>query len=1026
MSTELNRNGAGDQRVGGAYDDGRFRRLIEGVQKEYIIYGNDLEGRLTYVSPSAKAVLGYEAEDLIGCDWRDLVPCAESRASAARHQDMAFQGLDTPPNLVEVNHADGSRRLLEVLPTAVRNADGEIIGVEGICKDVTELKRAEKELVRLTQQLDKRVRDRTAELHRRVEFENLLVTLSTAFINLPVSQIDAGMQDAIRRIGEFAGVDRCFIYNIDAAAGVADLTHEWVAPGVPSVQERMQGVPLAGFAWELNRLQRDRVFHIPDVEALPAQASALQRLYRELGVRSGVNVPLMRGEDLIGLLGFVSIHETRQWSDDDTGAVQVLAEVLVNTLDRYRAEKALRASEHRYRGIVEDQVDMIVRWRPDGTQTFVNEAVCRFHNQPREAVLGKSVYEGIHPADRRQVEAKIAGLTPDRPFATDEHRVTRHDGVTVWMQWVDRALFDGHGRAVEYQSIGRDVTELREAQETLQSRLELERLILDISLTLVHLPGAQAAAGVADALRQIGEYLGVERCKVCLFNEARTAAEVAYEWSTTAAPPLPHAACRLDAKDHSWALGPLLAGEPLHVPTLDVLPDKVAAFAEQLRASGVRSLANVPMVADGRTIGYVGAEVFTREKCWNDDELALLQLTGGALVNFLLREEAERELRLSEERLRLTIETVEDGLFDLNVPDGVLFVSDHTLRTYGLPAGENDRSAEKWRSLVHPHDRERVEKALDDHLHGEAPFYEVEYRLQNQDGSYGWRHARGRVVKRDAAGAPLRMLGVDRDVSERVAQQQKTHDLEAQLVHLGRVATMGETVAGIAHEVNQPLHAAATFSAAARRALASGRPDALAKGADLAQKIGEQVSRAGDIIRRLRAFTRPQPSPMQPVDIAATVEEATALLSHVSNRRDVRIDLDLPESLPPVEADPVQLQQVVVNLLQNAYDSLAQSPGGDAWIRVTAEHTGGELVLTIRDNGPESPVNDPEEMFDPFFTTKPGGMGIGLSLCRTIIAGHNGRIEAAKPAGGGMAITVRLPVGSAAGRAVRDAGGAPL
>ncbi|MEM8865684.1 MAG: PAS domain S-box protein [Planctomycetota bacterium] len=684
----------------------RFRRLVEGFTKEYILYGNDLQGNLTYLSPSVKAVLGYEPEQLVGKNWREFVPDEHYLASAEHYQEMAFQGRDTPPNLVEVLHADGSTRLLEVLPQPVRDRAGNILGVEGICKDVTQLKQTEAELVAITEQLDRRVHRRTAELQHRHDFEDLLINLSTRFINLPTEQIDEGLQDALRRIGEFIGVDRCFIYNIDDAEGEISLTHEWVAPGAPSFKEQMQGFPTAGFEWEIQQIIATRTLHIPDVEQMPAEAANLQRLYRQLGIRSAVNVPMLRGEKLIGFLGFVSIATSKQWQEEDIELVQVLAEMLVNARDRCQTE---------------------------------------------------------------------------------------------------------------------------------------------------------------------------------------------------------------------------------------------------------------------------------------------------------------RELRLSEERLRLAIETIGDGLFDWDVSGNVLYVSDHTLRSLDLPEGHNDRDPDRWRALIHPNDRARVEEALDAHLQGKSPIYEIEYRLKNHNGGYRWRHARGRVVERDANGNAVRMLGIDRDITDRVEQQTRLRGLEEQLVHLGRVATMGETVAGIAHEVNQPLHAAATFCAAARRALISGRADAIEKGVDLASKIAEQVTRAGDIIRRLREFTRPRPVVLKPVDFNAVIRESSRFMTQISDRHAIQLAFELEESLPEIHGDAIQLQQVVINLLQNASDSLESGGIAEPTIRVVSRLANERVELVISDNGPPCQIENLDAMFDAFFTTKPDGMGIGLSLCRTIVEAHQGSIQASKNQAGGLTIVASFP-----------------
>lgn len=696
--------------------ESRYRQLVEGVEHDYIMYGSDTEGIINYVSPSVLKVLGYEPEQLLGRNWRELIASDVSMERAVDYERRTLAGNADEAIQIEIYDAHEQKRWIEALMHPVNNNLGEVIGLEGIIKDITAQQSSARKMQQLAAELDRRVQQRTAELERRLEFEDLLISLSTSFINLPYDEIDAGLESAMQRIGEFTGVDRCFINSLCHDEQTVSLTHEWIADGISSVRSRMQNIPVSQLNWGIARLLAGRTVHVPDVDAMPAESEPLQKLLRSLGVRSVVIVPMHSGSQMIGLLGFVGVRTTQSWSEEDIDLVQVLAEVLVNTFDRHRAERALRASE---------------------------------------------------------------------------------------------------------------------------------------------------------------------------------------------------------------------------------------------------------------------------------------------------------------ERLRLTVETVEDGLFDLDLTTGSLFVSDHALRTFGLADGDNNRQSENWRERIHPNDREQVEHALDKHYRGLSPLYEVEYRLKNPEGVYVWRQARGRVVDRDSEGNPLRMLGVDRDITERVAQREKNAELETQIAHLGRVAVMGETVAGLAHEVNQPLHAAATFAAAARRAITSGRPDATEKGVDMMMRVSEQVSRAGDIIRRLRNFTRPQPAEFERMNLNVVVRESVALMSHVSRRSDVLLKLDLALTLPDVEGDIVQLQQVVVNLLQNAYDALAASESTSPTIAITTEIASRKLEgnqrmtpgveLKVADNGSPAMLAEPEEMFDTFFTTKPDGMGIGLPLCKTIVSTHRGIITNSRNSDDGMTFSVWLP-----------------
>ncbi|MEM6329075.1 MAG: PAS domain-containing protein [Planctomycetota bacterium] len=552
-------------------------------------------------------------------------------------------------------------------------------------------------------------------------------------------------------------------------------------------------------------------------------------------------------------------------------------------------------------------------------------------------------------------------------------------------------------------------------------RPAFERLLVSLCTGFVNVPADGLDAGIHAALRQIGEYAGVDRCFIYTFDKGVQHASLTHEWVGPGVRSVRESMQGVSTAPFTAWVEQLIANRSVYVPDVGRLPAHAAALRELYDRLGVKSAVNAAMMRGTELIGLLGFASVHQPRAWRREEIDAAHVLAEVLVNTLERQRAERLVRESEERLRLTSECVEDGLFDWDIRADRLYVSDYTLRAFGLPEGDNWRDPARWRALIHPDDAQQVQAALDAHLAGAAPMYEAEYRMARPGGGYGWRHARGRVVEHDAAGGPLRMLGVDRDVTDRVEQRDRLRQLETQLVHLGRIAAMGETVAGIAHEVNQPLHAAATFCAAAGRALASGRPDALAKGAELYQKVADQVTRAGDIIRRLREFTRPQPPKFAPVDVNVIVREAALLVGQLAAPAGVRLEFDFDESLPRVLGDAVQLQQVVVNLLQNADDALREHPPAEpAIVLSTRVESGGggdgdsQAVVRVCDNAATPPAEHaagpPDGLFEPFFTTKADGMGIGLALCRTILKTHRGGIHASHNAGGGMTFAFTLPI----------------
>jgi PAS domain S-box-containing protein len=295
----------------------RYRRLIEGLDVDYVFYSQAVDGTMHYVSPSVKNVLGYDAEDILRTTFQPHITDSPINWSLAASFASALAGDPPQHRECEMRHADGSLRIIEYMDVPVWNEQGRVAAVEGIGRDVTARRRAEEALREANELLEKRVEERTADLKQ---------------LNL-------------------------------------DLWEE--------VKNRMQ------------------------------------------------------------------------------------------------AEEEVKQNELRFRSVVEDQTEFIVRWLPDGTRTFVNSSYCRFVGQTREELLGASFFPLINTEEeRRRVRELTQSLTPENPVASYEHQVAFPDGSTRWTQWNDRALFDEDGTLVEFQSVGRDTTSQHESAEKLQRQQE--------------------------------------------------------------------------------------------------------------------------------------------------------------------------------------------------------------------------------------------------------------------------------------------------------------------------------------------------------------------------------------------------------------------------------------------------------------------------------------------------------------------------------------------------------------------------
>ena len=247
------------------------------------------------------------------------------------------------------------------------------------------------------------------------------------------------------------------------------------------------------------------------------------------------------------------------------------------------------------------------------------------------------------------------------------------------------------------------------------------------------------------------------------------------------------------------------------------------------------------------------------------------------------------------------------------------------------------------------------------------------------------------------SGGEHEFTAIIKDLTEKKRTEAELQEREAearyqreQLTHLTRISTLGEMAAGIAHEINQPLTAIASYAQACQRLLGSADPDSALLN-DTLVKIAEQARRGGDIIRRVRSMATHRRAQRQSTDINAVVRECAEMSAYESRVKGVDITLQLQEDLPSVLMDAVQIQQVVLNLLRNSMDAVL-SQSGERRVVISTSQLADMLCISVADNGPGVDESTAQRLFEHFFTTKESGMGIGLSISKSIVDAHGGSL----------------------------------
>jgi PAS domain S-box-containing protein len=377
-----------------------------------------------------------------------------------------------------------------------------------------------------------------------------------------------------------------------------------------------------------------------------------------------------------------------------------------------------------------------------------------------------------------------------------------------------------------------------------------------------------------------------------------------------------------------------------------------------------------------------------------------------AVADVTERKRVEEALRSGEERLTLATLGGDLGFWDWDIARDKTSLSGKYYEIIGYRENEVQSNLDFFRKLIHPEDLAAVESSRAKHFQGESDYSVVEYRLRRKTGDYRWIRGVGKVVTRDAQGAPLRMAGVIADIT---VQKKTEAVLREQLAHASRVSMMGTLASSIAHELNQPLGAILCAVDAADLILDQPFP-ALDELRDILNDIRNENRRANEVIKNMRTLLLKQEIERQPVKINFLAEEVLRFVKEDALSRKIKITTEFTPHLPSVDGNRVQLQQAVLNFIVNAMDAMDQQPAERRHLTVgTRLAADGEVEVSVSDSGTGIEPDNLPRLFQPFFTTKQTGLGIGLWVTEKIVTAHNGRIWAENRPNGGAAFHFVLP-----------------
>jgi PAS domain S-box-containing protein len=447
-----------------------------------------------------------------------------------------------------------------------------------------------------------------------------------------------------------------------------------------------------------------------------------------------------------------------------------------------------------------------------------------------------------------------------------------------------------------------------------------------------------------------------------------------------------------------------------------VLDDAVAeapfAADPYIRQQRARSILCLPLMNQAKLVGALYLENNLTARVFSPNRIAVLKLVASQAAISLENARLYREVAEREAKIRRLVDANIIGIVVWNADGDIVEANDAFLRMLGFSREDLASGLLRWRDLTAPEFRELSERSMMEAVQtGHAQPFEKEYF--RKDGS------RLPVILGLAMFEACRKEGVAfvLDLTERKQAEEKIRDSErryrevqTELSHANRVATMGQLVASIAHEVNQPIAAAILNANAAQRWL-NIQPPELDEVRHVLSRLILDANRAADVLGRIRGHIRKAPPQKGPMDINAAIGEMIEFTRGQMIKSGTSLHTQLPNGLPLIEGDRVELQQVLLNLIMNALEAMNSISEGERRLHIgVVSGDAGYLLVNVSDSGPGFPADNADQVFTSFYTTKPTGLGMGLSICRSIIEAHGGRLWASANQPRGATVQFTLPV----------------
>jgi PAS domain S-box-containing protein len=675
--------------------------------------------------------------------------------------------------------------------------------------------------------------------------------------------------------------------------------------------------------------------------------------------------------------------------------------------ERERSQEALRNalaeiqnSESKLRQVIDAIPALAWCNLPDGPNEFLSKGWHEYTGLSPEESHGWGWQDAFHPEDLPPLmERWLKMLTSGEPDEI-EARLRRHDGVYRWFLIRAQPFRDESGEIVRWYGTSTDIDDRKRAEALLAG----EKRLLEMMASGCSLPR------VLDALcRFVEEMDGRCYCSVYLIDPSGT------KFHNAAAPSLPSSfndpveGAPVDGETGPCGMAACLKTQMI---ASDIGSDSrwpASVFRPLALAHGLRSCWSTPILS-------LAGDVLGTFAIYQEEPASPTPLQQELIERFthiasiaIERAQSEAALMRSEALLAEAQRLSSIGSFSWRAATDEITWSEQLYHIYELEVGV-PVTLELIRTRVHPEDLALYEKMVEQVRTGGDDF-EWHYRLMMPDHTVKYLHAVARATRNQDG--ELEYIAAVQDVTEHRLSEEALGNLRSEIAHVSRVATLGALTASIAHEVNQPLSGIITNASTGLRMLSADPPN-IEGARETTRRTLRDGNRASEVITRLRALFNKREAATESVDLNEATREVVALSLTELRKSRVIPRLELADDLPPVTGDRVQLQQVILNLLRNALDAMEGVEDSPTPLLIRTERDGDDRVrLSVRDAGVGFDSQAAGRLFDAFYTTKHDGMGIGLSVSRSIIDSHRGRLWATPNDGPGATFSFSIPCGPA-------------